>query len=193
MNREFLSLFPTPILNIYDFITEQERLNIFEKVINTFHYEHECLSGNAFSTHYTKDNNILDASIVSRIEDEIDNFAEIYGISKLKVTNYWSNIQGPGGQLLPHRHANSRLSGSLYINVDENSHKLYFFNPNQFNRFELFETYNELNWNHYSILPKNCQLIIFPSWLEHSSNGEKNNTDSRVVISFNTFDNNIFK
>lgn len=185
MNRELLSLFPTPILIIYDFITEQERLNIFEKIIDTLHYEHECLSENAFSTHCNKTNNILDASIVSRIEDEIDNFVEIYGISKLKVANYWSNITRPGGQLLPHRHANSKLSGSLYINVDENSHRLYFSNPNQFNRFELFEKSNELNWHYYSIPPKNCQLIIFPSWLEHSSNGEKNNTDSRVVVSFN--------
>jgi uncharacterized protein (TIGR02466 family) len=85
-------------------------------------------------------------------------------------------------------HANSILSGSLYINVDNESSKLYFDNPNQFIKY--FEyNYQELtdyNFEYFYITPKVGDLVIFPSWLTHGSNGEQNNTENRTVISFNT-------
>ena len=35
-------------------------------------------------------------------------------------------------------------------------------------------------------IPKNGDLLIFPSWLRHGSNHETNQTDGRIVLSFNT-------
>ena len=190
MESELFSLFPTPVLCVPNFITEEERTNIFNKIKNTHHYEHKALSNGVSCSHddtgYVVKNNFLEKEIILRIEKKLNEFAKIYGISELKISNYWSNIEKKGSHLFIHRHPNSKVSGSLYINVSKNCHKLYFFNQNPFIRFEIFDKLNHFNYSHYALTPQNGALFLFPSWLEHSSLDEVSSIDNRIVISFNS-------
>ena len=50
-------LFPTPIGQVSDFITEDERIELIKSIKNTKHVEHGAILGNGTSTH-----NFLDIS-----------------------------------------------------------------------------------------------------------------------------------
>ena len=124
----------------------------------------------------------------NRLENKISEYSSTIGLRNQKISNSWFNIQQKGSVLKTHLHANSVLSGALYVNVDENSTKLYFNNPNNFIKY--FEYYHDsltdYNFEYFYISPNIGDLVIFPSWLEHGSNGDTNNTVDRTVLSFNT-------
>jgi len=185
-NTQLLALFPTPVLLIDNFISDNERLDLINHIKTLDYHLHGSLSINSRSTFRGDNECALSEEIANRIQEQIDNFLEILGISSAKLDNSWVNVQGKGSQLLTHMHPNSKVSGSLYLNVDENSSKLYFYNPNPHNKFQYHVDETHFNYDFIYIKPKNCQLVLFPSWLEHGSNGEINNTEDRTVISFNS-------
>ena len=178
-----ISLFPTAIGDFSDFITESERLELFENIKNISHHPHDQLTGNGFSTH-TLQNDFMSKTIKDRIQSTANEYAKFYGLQSVKVGGMWSNIQHSGSCLNEHTHPNSIVSGSLYINVDETC-KLYFHNPNPYNGFTQYDKTNDFNYQFVWINVKNCQLILFPSWLKHGKNNEVNMMDDRVVVSFN--------
>ena len=47
------------------------------------------------------------------------------------------------------------------------------------------ENRNHYNYEWYKIEVKNCQLVLFPSWLKHGKNDDINQMDDRMVVSFN--------
>ena len=105
----------------------------------------------------------------------------------MRIDNSWFNIQPVGSNLEQHSHPNSIASAALYINVDHNSAPLVVENPNAIAVFNNYHnSVSQYNCQAHSFIPENGQLIIFPSWLKHGSFGNKNNTDARMVISFNT-------
>ena len=200
MNRQLLKIFPVPVGIIDNFISEQERLLILKEITSTDHSDHHALSGEASSTHSLKCEVIDDISrkfnidIIERINKEVNEFVGVSGmipkswkkgISRLMIDNSWSNIQSKGSTLRRHTHPNSKVSGSLFINVDQNSSKLHLYNPNPYIKYEDYDKVTDCSAVDFEIQPTNGQLILFPSWLEHGSDEQKNNTDQRVVISFN--------
>jgi len=181
------TLFSVPVLTFHNFISESDRIDILEKVLKKPHQRHGALIGDAKSTHGNLNDNLeIDSSIISKINQQVGSFSQFIGYRpNLSIVNIWSNIQKKGSQLISHQHAESKVSGALYINVDSKSSNLYFHNPNPYVKYSVYEEVSEFNCPIYSFTPVNGMLILFPSWLEHSSNYEKNMTDNRVVISFN--------
>jgi uncharacterized protein (TIGR02466 family) len=104
-----------------------------------------------------------------------------------KVDNYWFNINHPGCSNLEHTHSRCFLSGTIYIDVPENSGNIVF-------KRSAFEDYiissnigsgttklSASYWK-YSVVPN--QLMIFPGWLLHEV--EKNNSNNdRISMAFN--------
>ena len=187
MNYNLISLFPTPILNIYDFISNEEREDILRKILNTEHQKQEIFSGDGCSTHKFKErNNFLSEKIIIRLENAINEYAKVRQTRPVKLDSYWSIIQNYGSIFKNHTHPYSVYSGSLYINVNNDSSKIWFDNPNPNIMNEHFLKENEFNRDLFSIQPKNGQLIVFPSWLKHGSDYDINKMKNRVSISFNT-------
>ena len=105
------------------------------------------------------------------------------------ITQSWLNITKPGGWHHQHCHPNSIISGVFYIatEADDNisftdptakiKHAMSFKlkEPTGFNSFIWFSSAN-IN-----------ELILFPSWLEHSVEPNEKATKDRISISFNTF------
>jgi len=106
------------------------------------------------------------------------------------ITQSWLNIVKPGGYIHRHSHTNSIISGAFYISMEKDD-KIVFYDPNSKmkNRPLKFtikddNAWNSLNW----ILPvEENQLLLFPSWLEHSVEINEKATKDRISISFNTF------
>ena len=190
MNINKLEIFPTPIVVVDDFITDQVRLDLLEKIKNLEHHSHGIFTGNGYGTYeYKHNNSFLDPHTFYEIEKLSNEYAKIRKIMNVKIHSYWSVIQRKGAILKIHSHPECVISGVLYINVDEDSSNLYFENPNPFIHFQSSEKNNKYSIDRYCIEPKNNRLVLFPSWLMHGSDSTPNNTDFRVCISFNlTYD-----
>lgn len=186
-NPVISALFSVPVLTFHNFISESERIDILGNILKSPHQRHGALLGDAKSTHGNSNDRLdIDPSIISKIDQQVIAFSQLIGYgTNLSIVDIWSNIQKKGSQLIAHQHPESKVSGALYINVDSKSSNLYFHNPNPYVKYGMYEEESQFNFSLYKFTPVNGMLILFPSWLEHSSNYEKNMTDKRVVISFN--------
>tara|TARA_Y100001970_G_C13995846_1_gene730687 strand:- start:158 stop:763 length:606 start_codon:yes stop_codon:yes gene_type:complete len=184
-----IPLFPTPIGQVSDFITDDERLELIKFIKNTKHVEHGSIRGDGVST-FNNNSYGVSKNLKDRLEQQVNNYAQEYGVSpNLTLDNIWSNIQNVGSVLDEHYHANSIVSGALYLNVNDSCY-LTFHNPNPYIYFTEIVEHNPCNFEWQRYFVKNGDLILFPSWLKHGHHDHVNTMDNRMVISFNT---NFFK
>ena len=183
--RKF-SLFPTLVLYFPQFINSKECNKIF-KLLKTKKVDtHPSVIKGKSSHPLSINTNILSETSLD-LNTPLQEYSNQSGIKIAnKITNSWFNIQDKESVLKEHTHPNSVLSGALFINVGEKASKLYFHNPNPFVYFiNREEPANDYTYEYYYFPPKKGDLIIFPSWLRHGSNGQKNLYSNRTVISFN--------
>ena len=121
----------------------------------------------------------------SKIENLVKQMAMDLQMPPIIITNSWFNIMGQGDRVKAHRHEVSVISGALYVEAPPGSVGLSFHSPlAQCRMAEVLLGSNEYNTNFHTVECKEGQLILFPSWLEHST--EVNKSDRRVVVSFNS-------
>lgn len=121
------------------------------------------------------------------IQECIDKYTEEAGLDKNIIVQSWFNVLETGGYVRRHRHEKSIISGAFYPLADETSCPLYLENP--VNTFRLTETpTKETIYNNprQGIQPKTGMLVLFPSWMYHST--DINQGNKRITISFNTVD-----
>ena len=102
----------------------------------------------------------------------------------------WTNINPPGSCNVKHIHPNSNFSGVFWIKAPENSGNIVFHHPNQFSGYVEMVTYSQkfrekvMFDDSIARCPAEGQILIFPSYLEHSV--EVNNSiEDRISYSFN--------
>lgn len=104
------------------------------------------------------------------------------------IKSLWVNVNHTHSFNLTHTHPNSFVSGVFYIKVPENSGRLCFDHPCATKQHEWqdddFDELNILNCTTYNIAPQENRLLLFPSWLPHYVEHNKNKED-RISISFN--------
>ena len=116
---------------------------------------------------------------------------QVFGLKnevKLKMGNYWLNINNKGDFNIPHVHPFSLASVVYYAKVPKDSGRLVFENPIQQHDYVMkpntVEKFNTINSGYWNVTPNEGDLIIFPSWLRHWV--EPNNTnEDRISIAFN--------
>ena len=96
------------------------------------------------------------------------------------ITQSWLNVTKQGKDNPQHRHPNSIISGVFYVSTIEYD-RILFYNPLERQEILQFD-----NSSAYALEVEDCQLILFPSWLQHSVEKNKS-TQDRISISFNTF------
>lgn len=182
-----IQIFPTSIA-ILDFSDDPE-LDLLCRIIDQSKTEDHLLVIGARSSYTTNKpllNNPLLAGIKSRIMAAVNEFASELGLHELAMSNSWFNIMSQGQHVTQHRHEMSVVSGAFYTHTEPGAPGLILHNPlGALRMYEVSKTTNELNGNHWFLPePTRGQLVLFPGWLEHSTN--PNFTDRRVVVSFNT-------
>ena len=187
------NLFTVPVTYYKDFMPLNLANNVKEyimevKLKNTASYS--ALIGDAATSYNTEKSTEFIQEVVlnvagcadfhNNIQKCINDFTSSYGIPRCTFINSWFNIQQPASILKRHSHISGEVipavSGALYINIDEESSDISFENPNPYGIL-----YKEVN---YTFNPSIGDLILFPSWLIHSSD-KINLTRNRIVISFN--------
>ena len=173
-------------MKISGVITENERVKLINKFESIKSTNHGALDGDATSTHNSlrNINDYVGDEILSRLKIRANDFALTLALRPLDICNTWINIQNKDSVLKFHTHPNSEVSGALYLNVGDDAGSITFMNPNPYVKYQHYETENDYNAKSFWIKPNSGDLILFPSWLEHGSFGNK--MDGRMCISFNT-------
>lgn len=189
-----VEMFPTLLYVVNDFLnsTQIKEIINYGKTLENKH--HGCIPENGISNHcvsysFLDDvfNNVLSCRFLKQsIEQQLAEYGKQCGYPNLLLSNSWINYQYKDSELLKHTHPNSCVSAVLYLNVDNDSSKIYFYNPNPYVTFVDYVERTKYNFEHQWIRPCNGDLVLFPSWLAHGSNRDKNQTDERVAVSFNT-------
>ena len=102
----------------------------------------------------------------------------------------WKNINKPGNFNIPHSHPRSHLSGVLWIKTPKNCGNIVFESPEIFNRYQELDSYsdesrfNSNNYMTYYFTPKEGNVLIFSSNLQHEVKENKSDED-RISYSFN--------
>ena len=197
-HRQPINLFPTLVIQYSNVISESERKNIFDILKErSTKFDRPPLHLtilNGISSFMPGENvNIVnELGLEEKVQERLNNYTQETGLAEQEICQSWFNIQNVGSQLLEHCHSGATLSCALYINVNGVQDSLCFQNPNPFvdtvwNSHARVPTL--YNFKYQSVVPKNGDLIIFPSWLTHGSYYQSNKTVDRTLISFDTIDN----
>ena len=136
--------------------------------------------------------NDLPKDFLNCLNDEVNNYKNFLN-SKKKATieEAWLNINKKGSYNLEHEHPNCFISGVYYVNTPIDGGDIIFIHPSTTINYvwpvkNCFEQYNEFNSNIWTFKAEKNKLLLFPSWLKHRVEENKNNED-RISISFNCF------
>jgi uncharacterized protein (TIGR02466 family) len=103
------------------------------------------------------------------------------------ITAAWANFNNSRNQYnCEHVHQDT-FSGVFYLQVPENSGKIYFVNPGLNPLWQgamLTDKKNKFNADRLRIEPKEGQIFLWPSYLSHAVE-PNNHDDTRISISFN--------
>ena len=113
---------------------------------------------------------------------------------KFALTTSWVNKYGKADLNHQHSHPNSMISGVYYIESDESSAPIVFNKPYFYTNL-FHETIkptfknknnNQFNLDYYGLKPVTGDLLIFPSWLEHTVPPQEVDKE-RWSLAFNCF------
>jgi uncharacterized protein (TIGR02466 family) len=107
-----------------------------------------------------------------------------------RISNMWVSINNTASFNRPHVHAEALFSGVYYAQTEEDSGDLIFLHPATSHQYHIderaIEKFTDFNSSVFVIKPQAGKLVLFPSWLVHYVEPNRNNKD-RISISFNTY------
>ena len=143
----------------------------------------------------TDTGNLLDSIEMSDIRDILQGALDTYynhvfspkSKTEIYITQSWANYTDTGQFHHSHSHANSYISGVLYIQTFKDD-SIHFIRPLIQMPILSIESVVSNHWNSPAWwLPANSgELLLFPSTLVHEVN-LRENPGTRISISFNTF------
>lgn len=146
--------------------------------------------GKAIST-YSNYPNILDIlgdtfmnNLMSDIYSYKEDLSYYFRRRQETITTSWVNFQRKGSVLKEHVHG-CLIVGVIFLKVDDDSSHLYFHNPNPHVHTYGFDDTKNHTASKIQVTPKEGDLLMFPGWMSHGSDREKNNSEERIVCSFN--------
>ena len=184
MNLELL--FPTPVA-FFDLgfeLSEKEKSFLLDQ-------EKRPNEGNQSSV----DNYLLESPELKRVSDRVEECVSEYVNDVWQadiepyVTQSWLNWTKPGQWHHKHAHPNSLYSGVLYIDVEDERDRIYFYNEPYRQLKPTFKEWNRWNSESWWLPVKTGQIVLFPSSLTHMVQtvpGEVLGKE-RISLAFNTF------
>lgn len=127
--------------------------------------------------------------LLDKIVKEVYNYGEDLKIkSPLILESIWFNINKQKESNMLHNHAGI-ISGVYYLKTNKDCGSIRFYHGYH---DQLSYTWRKAEWKefdtrnsaHWDIEPKNNQLILFPSYLNHSVSANES-TEDRISFSFN--------
>ncbi len=186
MNSQKFGIFPTLIAQ-HDFSEDPDLKGLADFISSQKTQPHRLLGWASSSYGIDTDilNNVKFSNIRKRIQACVDSYITDLGLEPVIITNSWFNVLEKGQRVDNHRHEMSVVSGAFYPHADPDSASLRFYSPLAALRMhEAIKVENAVSANFIDMPCVTGLLILFPSWLEHST--DVNRSDSRITVSFNT-------
>jgi len=195
MDRKYLNLFSVPIqttkleLNIdslIEFCYEMKRKD--EKGIEKSNL------GGWHSDNIINETHTEFVKLLNEIEEAVNIYHRDMQFKKIyyqKLDMIWVNINQKGHTNVYHDHPYSILSGAFYLTkTKKEPSPIVFRHPfSDINTYfwndTIIEEWNTVNSGEWKMKPEPNILIIFPSWVKHKVDMNKEDTD-RISFSFNT-------
>ena len=196
---EDIELFPILIQRISNFLTPEQCKDIcdyFREHRKGFHDISLLTSGVSTwefdsESHKEITKNIPSCdTFTNDMVNVIMEYASMLGVKMYctqDIVTSWVSIQNVGSVHKRHKHTGSQIAGVIYLNVDERSNHITFYNPNEFPSFAPLSILNKYNLEKQTFKPELGTLYLFPAWLGHGSDDMINGTPDRTIFSFNTF------
>jgi len=127
----------------------------------------------------------LKVKFPSLFERVLPKLNDVLQDSKLNVSvrSAWVNINKTHNSNVSHFHANSALSGVIYLQTSPNSGNIVFENPTASPAFPITETVKGF-FGVYFVSPQVGDVLVFPSYLRHYVESNLSDKD-RISIAFN--------
>ena len=135
-------------------------------------------------------------SLKANIQKSLKHFTkDVLGIKEeFRITTGWINRNNKGEQIYKHSHPNSVISGVYYIETTPDCAPIIFEKPYLYTNIahqNVQLTYeennkNEYNTDYYGVKPKPGEVLMFPSWLEHTVYPQPADV-ARISLAFNSF------
>lgn len=124
--------------------------------------------------------------LIEYINTEVKECARQVGMKELQLYNIWININPPHSYNHLHNHVGSVLSGCYYVDAKPEQGNIQFERTDG-GEYHIpvdiaQETYYTCTRATYAA--KTGALYVFPSWLKHSVQGNRSNSD-RISVAFN--------
>lgn len=187
MNGELLQLFPTPVGVLEFRAPTSSEMVILREQTNRW----QTNAGNKINYNH----NIFDTPGLENFKGELTELINEYFNAvympvnpiQLYITNSWANLTEKGEHHHIHSHHNSLLSGTFYLDAQEDD-EIQFY---RFYETKLLFTYipqqeNAVNTIQHSVKVKKNTVVLFQSNLSHGV-PPKNSEGMRISLSFNTF------
>lgn len=129
-------------------------------------------------------------NLKGRIFDLGEEFRKATGTHRVFTeVNAWWNLYGFQNHHCWHAHPNALFAGTFYVNVPQGSRSIQFKHPLE-TLIQSWDSnaFGDTRWSQFiEIHPSEGDLLIWPSWLEHTVPEIKNANQglNRCTISFN--------
>lgn len=189
MNYNSYNLFPT-LIQVFDLKDHPASKRVLDLMNNTETNWHALVQDGESSYNERTKNKFLSNPAISdfatTIQECVDTFTQEAGIERCIVTNSWINKMKKGSRVNLHRHEHSAVSGAYYPTWGFDNAPLIFRNPvAPYKMAELASDSTAYNDLEQEVPGGFGRLILFPSYLEHYT--KENNSDERLVLSFNAY------
>ena len=176
------------------------KFNTTEKKYFTEQLKEKNIITNGLGNYTSKNNHILDDPILEDFKQECTQHLKNYydytycpiDPPNIYITQSWLNRTRYKENHLNHAHSNSLLSAVYYYKTlksssEETRDKIRFWSPTPYAHWETptkeYNIYNSRTWDVYV---STGDLIVFPSWFQHSVPA-KQTTGDRISLAFNSF------
>lgn len=184
MTFQLVNLFPTPVYKNSIVLTDDEV---------TYAKTSDISIESNLGSFYSSDSQVLNNEIYFNLRNDIMSHVNRYAKEVLRINQElyiclsWFTRSPPGSQIHRHSHRNSFLSGTLYI-TEASPIKFWSKHTPIFNEFFdlTAEEYNIFNSSSWSLPVEKNDLLIWPSYFEHSVEPNEMTTD-RISLAFNIF------
>lgn len=186
-DKMFVNAFAIP-LGIFD-LSDSPQIDLAKELIKEYDtVDHLLITGGRSSWNVDYGSILHNPKLQDlkeRVDEAVNEYVEHLGLEEVILGNSWFNIMPKGGEVIPHRHERSTISGALYIDSGTGAAELSFTNPTSIYRMaeEVKNHYTDYTSSAASIEAKKGRCVLFPSWLEHGT--DINEYEGRIVISFN--------
>ncbi len=189
--NQIIGLFPTPFMRVEAMIAAPLLAGLIEELRAAAHSANARSARLAHTRILAPDANPLIARLCGQIEPRLADFGELLFGERLvwSVKEIWGNVLDTGGQQAMHNHANSFISGVLYLTESHPSANTVFMKGPGGREFAFTNAhhgteqgpFNADKWVSPDAAPGD--LVLFPSYLLHEV--PPNLGGQRITVAFN--------